>query len=423
VNGRRRLLAAAWAAAGVLALAAAQVHASAASAASAASGPPPPTVAAPSALVIDAQTGETLFARHEHAERQIASTTKLMTALLALERAKPGDVFTAPEYHPLNAESVIHLSAGEHMTVSDLLRALLLESANDAAVTVAENVAGSRSAFVREMNDEARGLKLNETHFANPIGLDDPDNYSSAHDLAALTRHLLRRPRFARTVALPSATLESGDHVRTIDNRNDLVQRYAFVTGVKTGHTHGAGHVLVGSARRRGAKVITVVMGESSEAYRDTDTLSLMRYGLGQFKRVKPVRAGEVLARARVDYRSGNVALKAAYSAALTVRRGEHARVVVRAPHELRGPLPKGHRVGSARIYYRGHRLRTVPLVTARTVPGAGFFRRTVSGLGVPLTLVLALAIVSAAALAGLRARAIRKRREKSRARAAARSR
>jgi serine-type D-Ala-D-Ala carboxypeptidase (penicillin-binding protein 5/6) len=391
--------------------------------ASAEPGSSAPQIGAPSALVIDAQTGETLFARNQHDERPIASTTKLMTALLALERAKPGDVFVAPAYHPLDAESVIHLSAGEHMTVSDLLRALLLESANDAAVTIAQSVAGSRSAFVRQMNDEARLLGLTETHYANPIGLDDPDNFSSAHDLAALTRHLERLPRFARTVALPSATLASGEHVRTIINRNDLVRRYASVTGVKTGHTRGAGHVLVGSARRQSAKVITVVMGEPSEAARDSDTLSLMRYGLSQFRRVKPVRAGEVLARARVRYRSGNVALKARYSVALTVRRGERPRVVVHAPHELKGPLPVGRRVGSARIFYRGNRVRTVPLVTARAVPGAGFFRRVASGLGVPLTLVLALAIVSAAALAGLRARAVRNRRARSRARAAARSR
>src|SRR5215218_8137110 len=265
----------------VLAAVVLAVAALAAPAAARAAEPAPAVPSAAAAIVVDGRNGETMFAKRADARREIASTTKLMTALLALERGKARDVFTAPPYDALPAESRIDLRPGERMTVKDLLKALLLESANDAAVTIAEGVAGSREAFVEEMNERAAELSLADTSYANPIGLDDPQNYSTARDLAALTLRLMRRPRFARIVDMPEAELESGAHARVVDNRNDLIASHPWVTGVKTGHTLEAGEVLVGSARGAGgASVISVVLGEPSEAARDADTLRLLRWGL-----------------------------------------------------------------------------------------------------------------------------------------------
>jgi serine-type D-Ala-D-Ala carboxypeptidase (penicillin-binding protein 5/6) len=184
---------------------------------------PPAVPGARAAIVIDARDGTVMFAKHPDAERAIASTTKLMTALLALEQARPGDVFTAPAYNAMPAESRINLREGERMTVHDLLEALLLESANDAAETLAEGVSGSREEFVEEMNARAAELGLEHTSYANPIGLDEGGNYSSARDLASLARVLLKRPRFARIVDMPEAELESGGHPRVVENRNDLI--------------------------------------------------------------------------------------------------------------------------------------------------------------------------------------------------------
>ena len=138
---------------------------------------PPAVPGARAAIVVDARDGTVMFAKHPDAERAIASTTKLMTALLALEQAKPSDVFTAPAYNAMPAESRINLREGERMTVHDLLEALLLESANDAAETLAEGVSGSREAFVEEMNARAAELGLEHTSYANPIGLDEGGNY------------------------------------------------------------------------------------------------------------------------------------------------------------------------------------------------------------------------------------------------------
>lgn len=367
---------------------------------------PPDAGTAASAIVVDGRNGQVMFAKNVDSRRAIASTTKLMTALLALERARPREVFTAPPYHALPPESRIDLRAGERMTVHDLLRALLLESANDAAVTLAEGISGSREAFVADMNERAAELGLDDTSYANPIGLDDPANYSTARDLADLSLRLMRRPRFRRIVDMPEAELESGARPRVVDNRNDLVARYPWVTGIKTGHTIEAGDVLVGSARGRGgARVISVVLGEPSEAARDADTLGLLRWGLGRFHRVRALDPRRPLARADVKYRDERATLVARRPAVVLVREGERIKRRVRAPEELEGPVPEGRPVGSVTVLVDGEPVRRVPLVTAAEVPGAGTLRVLTSVVGVPLTLLAAVAILLAAVLVAMRIR------------------
>ena len=371
-----------------------------------AAAPPPDVAGAAAAVVVDGRNGEVMFSRSPDRRRAIASTTKLMTALLTLERAKPDEVFTSPGYDPLPPESRIDLRRGERMRVDDLLEALLLESANDAAVTLAEGISGSREAFVALMNERAAELGLENTSYANPIGLDDPANYSTANDLAVLARRLMTKPRFRRIVDMPSAQLETGLQPRVVDNRNRLVELYPWVTGIKTGYTGLAGDVLVGSARGRGgARVISVVLGEPSEAARDADTVALLRWGLGRFHRVRALSPARPLARAEVEYRDELAPLAPAQAATVLVRDGERLRRRVRAPKEVEGPLAAGERVGSVTVLVDGRPVRRVALVTARDVPGAGTMRVLLSALGVPLTLLAALAILGAAAFAVTRYR------------------
>jgi D-alanyl-D-alanine carboxypeptidase (penicillin-binding protein 5/6) len=378
----------------------AAILAAAAAPASAAENPPR-VPNAQAAIVVDARDGTVMFAKRPDSERSIASTTKLMTALLALERAKPSDVFTAPAYNAMPAESRINLRPGEQMTVHDLLEALLLESANDAAVTLAEGVSGSREAFVEDMNTRAAELGLEHTSYANPIGLDEAGNHSSARDLATLTRVLLRRPRFARIVDMPAAELESGVRPRVVENRNDLVTTHPWVSGVKTGFTLNAGNVLVGAANGPvGVRVISVVLGEPSEAARDQDTLVLLRWGLARFHRVRVLDPRRMLAQADIKYRDSTARLVARRGAVLTIRDGEHIRRRVNAPGEVEGPLAAGVRVGTVTVLLDGRSARRVALVTAEEVPEAGTLRVLLSWLGVPLTLILVLAILVAAVLA-----------------------
>jgi D-alanyl-D-alanine carboxypeptidase (penicillin-binding protein 5/6) len=368
---------------------------------------PPAIPGAQAAIVIDARDGEVMFAKQAGQRRQIASTTKLMTALLTLENARPKTVFRAADYVAAPVESQIGLRPGEQMTVKDLLEALLLESANDAAVTLAEGVSGSREAFVAAMNARAAELGLDNTSYANPIGFDDPLNYSTARDLSRLALELMRRPRFARIVDMPVAELDSGARPRVIDNRNTLIAAYPFVSGVKTGHTLQAGYVLVGAAESRaGGKVISVVLGEPSEPARDAETLALLRWGLGRFQRVRVIDRRRTLARAAIEYRDDEKArLVPARSAVVTLRDGEEVRRRVDAPTQLEGPLPARARVGSVTVLVDGERVRRVSLVTAAEVPEAGTLRVLLSEMGVPLTLLFVLVLLLAVVLLAMRLR------------------
>jgi D-alanyl-D-alanine carboxypeptidase (penicillin-binding protein 5/6) len=373
---------------------------------------------AAAAILVDARDGTPILEKDAGERRSIASTTKLMTALLTLEQAPLDDVYAASDYRAATAESKIDLRPGERMRVRDLLEALMLESANDAAATLAEGISGSRAAFVAEMNARAAELGLEDTGYANPIGLDDPLNYSTARDLSALARRLLRDRRFARIVDSPSATLESGARPRTVANRNDLVARVPAVDGVKTGYTSRAGYVLVGSATgANGAQVVSVVLGEPSEAARDADTLALLRYGLAQYRRVPVLRRGGAVARADVAYRDQTVPLVPRRTVAVTARRDQRISERVDAPDELRGEIDAGTRVGTVAVLRDGEVVRRVALLAGERVPGAGPLRRIASGLGAPLTVLLLLVIVSIIVAAGMQTRRRRRRRSDQAAR------
>lgn len=328
-----------------------------------------PDPQAEAAIVVDGRSGEVLLAEGADERRQIASTTKLMTALLVLERARLDEVFRAPRYEADAIESQIGLRTGERMRVRDLLVALLLESANDAAATIAVNVSGSRRAFVADMNRRARELGLRSTSYQNPIGFDSARNRSSARDLSSLARVLLRDRTFARTVDRPTARLRSGTRRRRVRNRNNLIATQPFVEGVKTGRTDRAGFVLVGAGASRGAEVVSVVLGAPTEAARDEGTLALLRWGIDQFRRVRAVRGGRTVVRRPVEGRDSRVDLETRRGVTVAIRRGRRPAVSVRAPEEVEGPVPAGRRVGTVEVRDGARVLRTAPLVTAAAVP------------------------------------------------------
>jgi D-alanyl-D-alanine carboxypeptidase (penicillin-binding protein 5/6) len=247
-----------------------------------------PALSAPAAIMVEADadsvvadTDTVLYARNSYERRAIASTTKMMTAYLAIRHASAWRVLTVQPYTPAPEETVAGLRAGQRLTVRDLLKAMLLPSGGDAAHTLAVDLAGSTDRFVAWMNAAAARLRMRHTHYATPVGLDTPGNYSSAGDLARLALVLMRDPTIAEVVGTHSARLTDG---QVVINHNDLVGRYSFVIGVKTGHTADAGYCLVAAARRGKAVLISVVLGDPSEAVRDADTLTLLRYGLAHLR-------------------------------------------------------------------------------------------------------------------------------------------
>ena len=368
---------------------------------------PPPPVTASSALVVEGSTADVLYAKQPDRRRAIASTTKLMTALLTLEKTRPSTVFRAIRYRALPAESQIDLRPGEKMTVADLLRGMLVVSANDAAATLATRIGGTEAAFVRAMNARAQQLGLKNTHYANPIGLDDPANYSTARDLVRLTLRARAFDFFRRTVAREQVTLHSGDHARTLENRNDLV-KLPQVNGVKTGHTQQAGYVLVGSGRRNGVTLISVVLGEPSLAARDSDTRKLLAWGFTRYRSVRPLRSDEVLARATIQYRRGaQLALVAGDTTRrFVIRRGQHLRRCgLHVPHAVAGPLSHGDKLGEVDICRGATKLATLPVVASADVPAASFAVRTKDRFTSPWILLLVFLTATAGTVALNRAR------------------
>jgi D-alanyl-D-alanine carboxypeptidase (penicillin-binding protein 5/6) len=361
----------------------------------------PPPLSAKAWYLVDVRDGTRLAGRDAGVPVAIASTTKLMTAYVALHRLPLGRRLVAPPYNPLPGESLLGLEAGERISVRDLLYGLLLPSGNDAAVTLAKGVAGSIPAFVGEMNSAAGRLGLRDTSYANPIGLDEAGNYSTARDLAALALRLRQQPLFRRIVDTPRTTLHTGAHPRRIVNHNDLLLSVPWINGVKTGYTLDAGFVLVASGTRKGVTLLSVVLGAPSEAARDQDTLSLLRYGFSLYLRRTPVRSGETLTAPAVRGRDETLPLVAARSVHVIARRGEPIRVTAEAPDEVQGPIPRGRRLGTGVVTLAGEEVARVPLLSKRPAPapaGSSLVSRIDDAL--PGSRALAWATTGAAAFA-----------------------
>jgi serine-type D-Ala-D-Ala carboxypeptidase (penicillin-binding protein 5/6) len=367
----------------------------------------PPKLDAKAWILIDPRDDSVLAANAPDKRLPVASTTKLMTAYLALHELKPSQMLAAANYHPSNpAEITLGLRPGERMRVRDLLYGLLLPSASDAAETLAAGVSGSVPAFVSEMNRTAQRLGLTDTHYANPIGLDDPDNYSSAHDLVTLASMLMRNRLFAQIVNSPSATLRSGDHPRTVTSRDTLLGRAPWINGVKTGHTLGAGYVLVGSGTKDSTTLISAVLGTPSEYARDIDTLQLLDYGFSLYRPVQPVRQGQELASPELDYRSDHLPLVATRPISVNVRGGQRVSTRVSAPGEISGAIRKGQTLGRVTVTVDGRRAAVSPLVAAHAVGAATTLDKVLSSAQNPFVLIsLAAIVILVGLLLTLRAR------------------
>jgi D-alanyl-D-alanine carboxypeptidase (penicillin-binding protein 5/6) len=334
--------------------------------------PAPPALGVRSATLVVEGSNQRLYGVNPGAEVAIASTTKLMTALETLEHARMNTVFTYPAYSLSSQDSQIGLVPGERMTVSDLLLAMMLPSADDAAYDLAYNIGhGSVPRFVAMMNADARRLGLTETHYSTPVGLDTPGNYSSASDLVMLAGYLLQHyPLFAHDVGLTSAVLHSGSHPRGVVNLNDLVGRVPWIHGVKTGHTLDAGYCLVGVGTQNGMTLVSAVLGTASEAARDANTLALLNWGFANFRLAKPVDAGDIVARPTVADRPGfRAGVIAGASFADVIPRSARLHTSLTMPHQLTGPLKRHARVGTLLVLDGRKVVGRVPLLLVRALP------------------------------------------------------
>lgn len=342
-----------------------------------------PLLEARSWVLADAADGSVLTGFRRNLRLPMASTTKLMTAYLAIRELPLKRRVVAPDYPADPVESVMGLEPGQRVSVRDLLYGLIMLSGNDAAVALAEAVSGSTEAFVRQMNRTARSLGLDDTRFANPIGLDSPGHYSTASDLTKLARILLRIDSFRRISAAREAELTSYRPPRPITTMNDFLLEVPWATGVKTGRTLGAGYVLVSSATRDGVSLVGTVIGTSTESSRDSETIRLMRYGFSLFESRQVTTRGEVVTSVPLRYGGGELDLVAGRSRKVALRKDQALGTVIGLrSEEVEGPVKRGAVLGRLAIFIDGQERGSVALRAARRVAAPTLPERVLDFLG-----------------------------------------
>jgi D-alanyl-D-alanine carboxypeptidase (penicillin-binding protein 5/6) len=333
--------------------------------------PAPPPVAARSYLVVNASTGEVLASRDAHARVPIASITKLMTVLVALERARVGSSVVVDPQADVVGESTVRLRAGERLSLGDLIKAALIQSANDAAYAIAAGLSrGNVGSFVAAMNAKATQLDLGDTHFVRPDGLDVAGHYSSAWDVTRLARAAMRRPFVREVVRRRTDEIAGG---RRLETWNDLLGSFPGLLGVKTGHTGDAGWCEVAAARGRGVTLYATILGSPSRARRNSDLSALLSWALARYRVARVISGGRTYARVATGYGRDPLPLVATGAARGTVRIGRPLveRVVAAGAVEL--PVRAGARLGTVRVFSGRRLVASRPLVAVRAVerPGA----------------------------------------------------
>ncbi|MFC4078138.1 D-alanyl-D-alanine carboxypeptidase family protein [Salinithrix halophila] len=321
-------------------------------------------ISARAAVVIDVNTDRILFEKKAQQRMRIASLTKIMTAIVAIENADLKETVTVSPRAVGVEGSSIYLKEGEKIPLEHLLYGLMLRSGNDAATAIAEHVGGSLPGFVYLMNEKAHYLGLDDTHFKNPHGLDAPNHYSTAEDMARLTAYALRNPAFKKIVSTPVKTVPwpGEEWHRKWYNKNKMLRLYPGADGVKTGYTKLSKRTLVSSATREGRQLATVTLNASNDW---NDSMHLLEYGFVHYRPVELIQKGEEMSDVPV---SKKLSLSVTAEKSFTYPLTEEERKEVTVKPILTYPLSKidkeGMRVGMARVYLKGEVVGSVPLVT-----------------------------------------------------------
>jgi serine-type D-Ala-D-Ala carboxypeptidase (penicillin-binding protein 5/6) len=333
----------------------------------------PPRVHGSAWIIEDARSGEVLAASRPHERLPIASITKLMTVLVTLEHHRLGDVVTIDPRAAAVGESTVGLHAGEQMTIRDLIKAALIQSANDAADALALSVSTDFPSFATLMNAKAQQLGLADSHFVRPDGLDAPGHVSSASDVTKLAR-IVMRTRFVRdTVGEQTDTISGG---RTLHTWDDLLARFPQTIGVKTGHTGLAGWCQVAAARGRGITIYATLLGSPGRAQRNDDLESLLVWGFSRFRVVPAVQAGRIYATAEVGFGRRPVELVAAKPLLSVAHIGRPLSEHVVAARSASLPVREGQVLGRVEIRAGSRLVGTRDLVASRTINKPGAIRR-----------------------------------------------
>lgn len=339
---------------------------------------------AKSAMLIDADTGTVMFEKNSHERLAPASITKVMTMLLVMEAIERGklkldDKVTVSEHAASMGGSQIFLEVGEEMSVEDLLKGVAMASANDASVALAEKIAGTEELFVRMMNERAAELGMKDTHFVNSNGLPAKDHYTSAHDIAIMSRELLKHE------AVTAYTGKYQDYLRNdtenpfwLVNTNKLVRFYEGVDGLKTGYTSEAKFCLTATAKKDGFRVIAVVLGEPNTKTRNAEVAQMFNYAFSQYTSLPIYQAGDPMGTVIIDKgRIDKLPLTAKHRYSVLLKRGEgqgDIRHELKVNEGLKAPIAIGQPIGKLIVYKGDKPIAEFPVESPTAVPKAGLW-------------------------------------------------
>lgn len=329
-----------------------------------------PTVSAKSAVLIDTMTGGVLYEKNAYQQLPMASTTKIMTAICALEAGNLDETF---EIHPsaVGVEgSSIYLAHGETMTLRDLVYGLMLNSGNDAAVAIAMQVSGSVENFAALMNETAAKIGVQDTHFQNPNGLDDPQHYTTAYDLAQITRYGMQIPEFAEIVSTKSKRIpwQNKENGRLLNNHNKMLSLYEGADGVKTGYTKKDGRCLVSSATRNGFQCIAVTLNAPNDW---NDHTQMLNFAFDNYALYPVIQAGDYLRTVAVAQgEQQEIGVVAQGSLDIPAKKGSTPEVVldIQVPDLLEAPVGFEQQAGQVDVYMGEQKIGSVPAITTGVV-------------------------------------------------------
>ncbi|MFV9510746.1 D-alanyl-D-alanine carboxypeptidase family protein [Tepidibacillus sp. LV47] len=338
-----------------------------------------------SAILIDQDTGTVLFDKNSHDRLPPASITKIMTMLLIMEAIDTGkitfdDKVRVSEKAASMGGSQIFLEAGEEMTVRDLLKGIAIASGNDATVAMAEYIAGTEEEFVKMMNKKAEELGLKDTHFVNTNGLPEENHYTTAYDIAVMSRELLKHEKITEFTGIYQDYLRKDSHEPFwLVNTNRLVRFYQGVDGLKTGYTSEAKYCLAATAKKGTFRVIAVVMGEPDSKTRNKEVSELLDYAFNQYKNEVLYKKDQLVTDVEVSKGSiSTIPLKAPYQIGLLLKKGEKTEdfeQILSIKEQIQAPIQKGDVLGKLQIVKAGKVINEIPLIAAEEVSKANIFQ------------------------------------------------
>ena len=343
-------------------------------------------VSAPSAVLMDGATGTVLYQKNEHERMRPASVTKIMTLLLVMEALDAGkigwdDSITTSTEAAAKGGSQVYLKEGEQMSLKDMLKSVVVSSANDCATALAEHVAGSEGAFVDRMNQRARELGMADTHFVNCTGLDDgeggAEHLTSSYDIALMSRELLKHPEIRDYTTIWMDTVRDGRF--GLANTNKLVRFYEGTTGLKTGFTAEAGYCLSASAMRDGMELIAVVLDCESSTDRFQSAKSLLDYGFANYALVQPEPEQAITAVPIVLGEKTEITPVLDNQDPILIDKAMQGQVstTVELAESVQAPVEKGQRLGTLKVEAEGKSLANIAIVSPERVEKLTFFQVT----------------------------------------------